>query len=305
MLKKARRWVKNLKDKEKVALLVGVIGALGAVVVVIFKASGGPTLSNRVSGTSNQQNSSTLIQGPVGGGNGNVLSAAKLNAGILVQGTNAMTVYASGSSGPTTVNQYFGPHSNDLTAVIGAFESKLAAATNSFELTRNDIRQLADALKVIDRRTSGIKVLPDGRTRIGGVITGSPREIMELTKLGDGLRVTNHNYQAALDRYQEALALAANANPSLGEEYDGLLAEISIFAAESATRVYRLDLALTLATNAVRYDPKNALAQSTLVAAYINLKQSNKAREALQAALLLNPTNAELLRFTELLKGIP
>jgi hypothetical protein len=87
---------------------------------------------------------------------------------------------ASYFTGNTTVNNYYAPVTNSLTReAFESLETALSTATNKLELTAQQVRLPAQALKDLDQRTSGIKKLPDGRTQFGTTISGEPTVVIE------------------------------------------------------------------------------------------------------------------------------
>jgi len=96
---------------------------------------------------------------------------------------------------------------------IKELQSELNRTENNVTLTREEIRLISQALKDLDQRTSGIKILPDGRTEFGlqgGIITGAPSIVIQeqnaaqaSLKSGDYNAGFNHA-QNAIKAYEDA-----------------------------------------------------------------------------------------------------
>jgi hypothetical protein len=127
------------------------------------------------------------IRGPVINGNNN-------NAGFMMSANNAtnLVIFTGGINNPQTpisapggtFNYYSAPISNSVTRE--AFESfqsivsnAISDATNRVELTAKQVNLLAQALRDLDQRTSGIQKLPDGTTQMGMTISGEPTVVIE------------------------------------------------------------------------------------------------------------------------------
>ncbi|MEQ1906896.1 MAG: tetratricopeptide repeat protein [Pirellulaceae bacterium] len=93
-----------------------------------------------------------------------------LNQGMLIipQASNLVINLSYGNLPSTVTKEAF-----------EAFEKRLGAATNTIELTRNEIHLLAQALRDLDQRTADIEKLPDGRTKFGSLVSGTPRRVIE------------------------------------------------------------------------------------------------------------------------------
>lgn len=94
----------------------------------------------------------------------------------------------AGKSRDITIN--YNVPDTETREAVRALQAKLDGTKQDISLTRNEIRLLAQALKDLDQRTSGIEKLPDGRTKIGSaIVSGFPSIVVD-----------EHNRAAALVR---------------------------------------------------------------------------------------------------------
>ena len=176
--------------------------ALVAGAFSLFKHSGAPGQANSVTGSNNHVVAVAANQT----GNTTIASGSIVAPQRVSVGENTGQFYAPQS---TVINNYYAPNSNSVTKdAIETLESKLATATNKIELTVGEVKKLAQALRDLDQRTSGIEKLPDGRTRFGDIVAGTPKALLEVAARAE------NNYQAddfqnALKEYQEVIKFFA------------------------------------------------------------------------------------------------
>ena len=202
-----------------------------------------------------------------------------------MQGLNQGVVYAPQF---TTINNFSTNVPASVTReAFEALENRLDNATNNIELTRNDIRLLAQALKDLDQRTSGIEKLPDGRTKMGRIVSGNPTIVIE------ALNAANQSYQkgdyvTALRHFKRGLE-AYEARPSdlfyedITYKSEGI-ADAYAMAALSAQRLHSNYVANGFAEKAVKARPN---AQSQLI---LSTTLANSANDE------LNSTNHDLAK---------
>lgn len=87
---------------------------------------------------------------------------------------------------------------------IQMLEDRLSNTTIAVELNREEIRSLAPALKDLDQRTSGIEKLPDGRTKFGKLITGTPTILLEEHNASIK-ELDRHNFQVVSEHSKKAI----------------------------------------------------------------------------------------------------
>lgn len=174
--KASNRWFAD----HKAAWITGGCAVAAAIVAATLKFSAPATQTNNFPGVNNGQ--------------------------VFPSAGNQSQIYAPQQN---TYNNYYAPNSNSVTKeAIEALESKLATATNKIELTVGEVQKLAQALRDLDQRTSGIEKLPDGRTRFGDIVAGTPKALLEVAARAE------KNYQAgdfqnALKEYQEVIKFFA------------------------------------------------------------------------------------------------
>ncbi len=91
--------------------------------------------------------------------------------------------------------------------VLKELQSELNGTENNITLTKEEIRLLSQALKDLDQRTSGITVLPDGRTEFGlqgGIIAGTPSIVIQEQNTAES-DFNSGNYTAAFNHAQNAI----------------------------------------------------------------------------------------------------
>ncbi len=103
----------------------------------------------------------------------NIISPSDIGSSINVIGDIGGNVYLNL---PENVSE------TTTSRVIRELQSALNRTENNVTLTRDEIRLLSQALKDLDQRTSGITVLPDGRTEFGlqgGIIAGHSTVVIQ------------------------------------------------------------------------------------------------------------------------------
>ena len=105
-------------------------------------------------------------------------------------------------AGPGTIN--YNPPVTATKEAIQELENRLDQTDTKIELTRKEIKLLADALRDLDQRTSGIEKLPDGRTKFGDFVSGEPSIVIQEhnTAVSD---FQNNNFEKAFEHSQNAI----------------------------------------------------------------------------------------------------
>jgi len=144
------------------------------------------------------------------------------NTTITAGGQQDGSIVVTGESGDITIiNNNVAP--TETNEAIEAIERKLERTNADVRLSREELRLLANALRDFDQRTSGIEKLPDGRTRLGTIITGSPTIVIDehntavkLFKNGDFTGAFEHSQQAidAHETSQREASVQTNMNTS-------------------------------------------------------------------------------------------
>jgi tetratricopeptide (TPR) repeat protein len=212
------------------------------------------------------------------------------------QKTDSASVAVSKNAGNITIN-YNLPESATREAVA-ALEAKIKDAKSEILLTRDEVHLLAQALRDLDQRTSGIQKLPDGRTNLGGAITGTPTITIQEHEAAIAA-YEKQDYVTALAHSQEAIRVheessktpaAMTAGPSLGAEE---ISKLYYLGALSAGALKQPQVALELATKADSIFAASDY-KAVKVAALSDLGKKDEARTLLQEALRADPSNERL-----------
>ncbi len=218
---------------------------------------------------------------------------------------NTGPVMVMGSSRDVTIN--YNVPDTETKEAIQALETKLEGTTDDITLNREEIHLLAQALKDLDQRTSGIEKLPDGRTRVGNdLITGFPYITVEehnaaaaFVKKGDYATAFQHS-KRAIESHEES---QKSATLKSGDLLPEPLAKIYHVGAISAFNLQKYDLALEWIRNSIAAQSNTE--RSLLLAATLHqLKRSAEALEVINAALTEHPEDSKLLSLKKLLNSL-
>ena len=219
---------------------------------------------------------------------------------IAANGNVEGTISVLQETGSVTIN-YNVPESATKDA-IKELEKKLNETDEKINLSRNEIALLANALKDLDQRTSGIEKLPDGRTKLGHFASGQPRIVIE-EHAAAAQFFNQQNYVQALTHSQNAITAYEETNKinfsmSTGSLSNQGVAMIYRLAALSAQRLDKRQLAYQYAKKSVEAEniaPNIALLSTTLA----NLGKKEEAMKYIQEALKADPENREFIRLKE------
>jgi len=111
----------------------------------------------------------------------------------------------------STFNYYFTPLTNTVTrdafeSFEGIVSNAMSNTTEKIVLTSKQVQLLAEALRDLDQRTSGIEKLPDGRTKMGSFVAGKPTVAIESFKAGFQ-DYTNKEFRTALEHFQKCISV--------------------------------------------------------------------------------------------------
>jgi tetratricopeptide (TPR) repeat protein len=185
-------------------------------------------------------------------------------------GSNGASIYA-----PQTINyNYYTPNSNSVTKdAIEALENRLSTASNIIELTVGEVQKLTQALRDLDQRTSAIEKLPDGRTRFGDIIAGTPKALLELSDRAIK-NIHTGDFTNAMDLCQEIIKLLESVPDNTYTVHDSL---------PPSTKAYYYNLAANCATTLKRFG-----------IAYDYAKKSYDLKPSLRYTMMLSIANANL-----------
>src|ERR1035437_664460 len=279
-------------------VIIPAISAIFVAIIGIFGHSRSPSQSNIVAGTN--LNHSISVAGNQTGNN-TIEDRSTKSLQQAVQGLNQGVVYAPQF---TTINNFSTNMPPSVTReAFEALEKKLDGATDNIELTRNDVRLLARALKDLDQRTSGIEKLPDGRTKMGRIVSGNPTIVIEALTAG-AQSYNKGDYATALASFERGLE-AYESRPSdlfyedITYKPEGIGDGYSM-AALSAQRLHSNSIANEFAEKAVktRPDAQTQLLFSTTLANSAN-DILNSANPDLTAALSLSRRSIDTFELSE------
>ncbi|MCZ7383704.1 MAG: hypothetical protein O8C63_03020 [Candidatus Methanoperedens sp.] len=187
---------------------------------------------------------------------------------------------------------------------ITVLEGKLNQTEENITLTKEQVRLLAQALKDLDEKTSGIEKLPDGRTKIGSIISGTPSIVIQEHNIAASY-FDSGNYSAALVHSQKAILAyedskqeEATANFFSGQLTPEAIGKLYLLGAASASYLGDGDLAYQYAKKALDADP-SPLNYRNLAGALRTLGNITGALEYIDKAIQGDPTNIEYKGFKE------
>ena len=206
--------------------------------------------------------------------------------------------------GDITINYYV--QETQTTKAIDALEQKISDVNASIGLTREEIRLLSLSLKDLNQRTSGIEKLPDGRTKIGRIVTGEPTIVLEEHNAAN-INFKNGNYSVALEHSQKAIgALEATEHFSgmqTGKISDENVGKIYFLGALIAQKRSESELAHKWAKKSVEKQ-KTPKSQALLATTLFNLGQRVEALNVLNKSLEAFPNNVTLLNYKSRIQSV-
>jgi len=276
--KTSTQWIADHK-----AAWIGVLAAVVAAGIGLIKYSGTSAPVNSIAGTNNRQVAVTANQT----GNTTVASSSTVAPQTVSVGENTGQFYAPQS---TVINNYYAPNSNSVTKeAIEALESKLATATNKIEFTVGEVQKLAQALRDLDQRTSAIEKLPDGRTRFGDIVAGTPKALLEVADRAKKYYSAG-DFQNALKEYQEVLKFFDAVPSDSYSIHDSLPPETKALyyrlAGSCAAKLNNLNTALEYAKKSDELQP-GLRSKMLLTSVYANMAQLKYFQRNLAGALPL------------------
>lgn len=265
------------------AAWIGVIGVVLAAIVagIISLVSLTPSTNQK---TTSVVASNILNSGVIGNADQinldrSIQQFALTNSGLIQGQVNAPFQ-------PVNLTQIFNNYDNSnpsntgLKEWVANLDLRTSTNTADIQLTRSDIVNLTKLLSKLDERTSGIEKLPDGRTRLGGVIGGPPYVINDAIS-NASVSFLQGDFAASLSFAEKGIeALHASERPTFQEEImvspygKGTLYSL---AARSAQRLNQENPAKDYALKAVELDPNDQnrlLLVTTLV--NIGVEKHNK-----------------------------
>jgi len=136
----------------------------------------------------------------------------------------------------------------------------------------------------LDQRTSDIEKLPDGRTKFGSYVSGSPKVVIEAWDAGVQ-SFTNNDFQSALLNFQRGINAveASKQSGAIIEMGGGVMADgearLCAMAAECSIQLHSNNLANEFAEKAVNMDSspqyKILLTETTANLAVQNIRSNN------------------------------
>lgn len=179
-------------------------------------------------------------------------------------------------------------------------EKRVNQTEDKVELTREEIRLLAQALKDLDQRTSGIEKLPDGRTKFGYMVSGTPSVVIQEHNTA-ATYFESGDYNSALVHSQNAIkAYEDSQKVDVGIIVGGALTQESVskmyyLGALIAQRLGKDDLAYQYAKKALDTNPSLPINNAELASTLYNLGKYQEALGYIETALKDEPNNSEFL----------
>ncbi|MBU3965796.1 MAG: hypothetical protein KKG76_00230 [Euryarchaeota archaeon] len=188
-------------------------------------------------------------------------------------------------------------------------QKRLNQTDDKVELTKQQIELLSQALKDLDQRTSGIEKLPDGRTKFGSMISGTPSILIQEYNLAASYFDTG-NYNAALihsenaiKSYEDSQEKERQTSMIIGSLYPGSLnpeavSKMYSLGALAAQHLDQKELANQYAKKALDVNPSaenNALYATTLY----NLGNYKESMDYIEKAIKAEPNNSAFVSTKE------
>ena len=190
MIKRIKKWF-SLKQNQKLVLVLVAPGGLIVALIALF-------------GGKDKGSASNITHSPSVSIASNTKSTVSVNQAIDSHSVSGNTgVVMLQSTG--TVN-YYTTSDPTLRLAIEALEFRLRTNSETVELTRKDVRLLAEALRELDNRTKGFERLPDGRAKLGDHIVGQQTFVTSDLALALNQLATNRNPQAAYAHFSNAIS---------------------------------------------------------------------------------------------------
>lgn len=173
---------------------------------------------------------------------------------------------------------------------------------DKIELIREDIDKLIKALEDLDQRTSGIKRLPDGRSIIGQIISGTPsiaieshNKAVEFVRKKDFSTAFKHSKHAieAYETSQQVISSITTFKLFMSKPNTSTIAKLYYIGAWSANRVKEHPLALKWAEKANKTE-SNLDRLCLLGITLSNVNEPNKALDIINEGLKKFPDNKAL-----------
>jgi len=178
---------------------------------------------------------------------------------------------------------------------IEALENKLKKVSTDVTLRRQEIQLLARSLRDLDQRTSGIEKLPDGRTRVGRIITGYPTIVIEehntaanLFKKGDFTGALKYS-QRAIEKYEESQQ-DASIQDNLNKSDTATMYYVGAMSAHQLKKHEQAYEWADKANNIMSNSDRTVLLAATL----FNINRRTEALQVLKKGLEENPDNPKL-----------
>jgi tetratricopeptide (TPR) repeat protein len=184
----------------------------------------------------------------------------------------------------------------DTKKAIDALETKLESASKDIVLNRQEIELLTKALQDLDQRTSGIEKLPDGRTKLGDIITGSPITVTEQHNIAVALLRKNdfaNAFQHSKDAIEAYELGQQKAFISSGDLKAFAVAKLYHIGAISAYVLQKYDLAHQWAEKADKAE-QNPERLYLLGLTLFKIDEQGKALEVINQGLTKYPDNEPL-----------
>ena len=223
---------------------------------------------------------------------------------IIVQGDNQGQIFFIKDSKNTTINTTINYNLPSTTTeeTITELNKKLNQAEEKVELTKKDIKYLTQALRDLDQRTSGIEKLPDGRTKIGDMISGNPSIVIDTNNMAS-TKFKEGNYIGALEYSKKAInayektkniksKMSSMSTGNLSQENIGIIYRLGAMAAQ---QVGEKELAYQYAEKATKID-KKAINEALLSTTLYNIGKYPEALKNIEKALQKEPDNSEFIK---------
>ncbi len=185
---------------------------------------------------------------------------------------------------------------------IKELEDRIEDVNTDVALTRKDLKILTRALKDLEQRTSGIEKLPDGRIRIGSIITGHATVAMDENnaaakyyKEKDFVKAFEHS-KRAIQAYEESQRKVAEMKPTMEADLNKrAVAIIYYLGALSANRLKKDEQAYEWAEKANNHE-SNPKRIAILAITLFNLNRRTDALQVIENGLKQYPNDSSLLK---------
>ena len=219
-------------------------------------------------------------------------------------------IAVSGNTRDVTIN-YQVTEDSAAKEAIKELEKRIAETDGKVDMTRKELALITQVLKDLERKTSGIQRLPDGRTLVGKIVSGDPTVIIE--EHNAAIQASDaKNFEESLKRSQMAIEAyeqtkevlnAAHGTVTVGDLGNENIAKLYWLATLTSQQMLKNDIAYSYAQRMIQANPtplNKALYATTL----FNLGKRQEALDIVREAATTEPNNPKITEIKNKIAGL-